>query len=71
MGNGGEHLRALGNEVLDLCLHGVEGSDCLAQFMRAFQADRWCPQVTAKTLRGAGETLQGTGQLTGGNPGHH
>ncbi|MNH15542.1 hypothetical protein D3C72_1401600 [compost metagenome] len=70
VGNSGKHLRALSNEMLDLRLHGIECGDRLAQFMGAFRADRWSAQITAKTPRGAGESLQGTGQLPGADPGH-
>ncbi|MNJ55295.1 hypothetical protein D3C77_507780 [compost metagenome] len=70
MGNSRKHLRAFGNEVLDLRLHGVERGDRLAQFMGAFESDRWRTQVAAKTPCSTGETLQWACQLTGADPGH-
>ncbi|MCY1440613.1 hypothetical protein D9M71_568970 [compost metagenome] len=69
VGDRREHLCALAEKVADLCLHGVEGNDCLAYLMGAFDLDRRRAQVIAKAPCGAGKTLQRIGQLPRGNPG--
>ncbi|MNJ55469.1 hypothetical protein D3C77_509600 [compost metagenome] len=70
VGNGGQHLRTLSDEMLNLRLHGVERGDRLAQLIGAFRANRRGAQVAAKTPRGTGETLQRASQLARTDPGH-
>ncbi|MNE11710.1 hypothetical protein D3C80_1044780 [compost metagenome] len=66
MGDGGEHLRAVVEKVLELGLRGVEGKDGLAQVVRADYRYRWRVEVLAKAPRPFGETLQRLGEVTRG-----
>ena len=66
MGDGGEHLRAVVEKVLELGLRGVEGKDGLAQVVRADHRYRWRVEVLAKAPRPFGETFQRLGEVTRG-----
>lgn len=61
VGNGGEHLRAVADEVLQLSLHGVEREDRLADFLGAQWFDGRGAEVRTEASGTFGEALPPTG----------
>ena len=65
VGNSREHLGTVFDEVLQLCLHRVEGKNCLTDFLGANRFDGRRPKVDTEASGAFGKLLQRSGQVAG------